>query len=95
MIVVQDNTLTVNGDIRSIRDYNDIREHIQKILDGGVANIKIKIPTSKTLTSSVIGYLLKIRKRDNIKVTIEVGVDTLYEILEQLRLIEVFNVSKV
>lgn len=86
--------VTIDGNIKTIGDYNSIRSTIQGIVDGGSKSISLNIVNSISLTSSIIGYLLKLAKKDGIRISTKVGDSRLHELLSELNLIEVFNVTK-
>jgi len=88
-------TVTIEGNIKTIGDYNTIRSAVQGIVDGGSTSVTLQIPNSISLTSSIIGYLLKLAKKDGINVVAKIGDSRLHELLEELNLIEAFNVQKV
>ncbi len=88
-------TVTIKGNIKSISDYQKIKETIDAILQTpNQKRVHIKIPDSISMTSSVIGYLSKL-VNDGIKIELEVGNPELIELLDDLRLTELFNVKKV
>jgi len=88
-------SVTIEGNIKTIGDYNSIRSTIQGIVDGGNTNISLSILNSISLTSSIIGYLLKLVKKDGVRISTKIGDNRLHELLSELNLIEAFNVQKV
>ena len=86
--------VTIEGNIKTIGDYNSIRATVQGIVDSGNQSISINIPNSISLTSSIIGYLLKLAKKDGVRISTKIGDNRLHELLSELNLIDVFNVSK-
>jgi len=92
-ISVAGRTVTITGNIKSIGDYQALKD----TLDGVVANEKsivINIKDSISITSSVIGYLTKLLQKDNINVQIKVGDENLYELFDEINLVQLFNVTK-
>jgi len=88
-------SVIIEGNIKTIGDYNSIRSTIQSIVDGGNTNISLSILNSISLTSSIIGYLLKLVKKDGVRINTKIGDNRLHELLSELNLIEAFNVQKV
>lgn len=89
------NVLIVNGNIASLDDYVTIRDGINSILDNGAKSVTIRIVDSKTIMSSLIGFLMKLVNHDKISINMEVSSQELYKSLSTMKLIEVFNTKKV
>jgi len=87
------NRLIITGNIKSIEDYEKIRNELESIKQTN-NYIHIDIKNSISITSSFIGYLYKLIEKNKINLSMEVGNNTLYEILEDLDLIKKFNVRK-
>ena len=84
------NTIEVEGNIKSIEDSEQIRMAVDNIIkkyDSIVINIK-----GFTITSSVIGYLMKLVNEGK-KIHINVKNESLYTLLDDLHLIDVFGVK--
>lgn len=88
----KDSELTIYGHIKKTESYFDLKKSIDTLIEEGVKTIDIKIPDSLTITSSIIGLLLRADKEDGIKVNLHVGQQQLYQLLENLNMSEVFNV---
>ena len=87
------NKIIIKGNVKSIKDYEDIKGSIEHII-GNSNNVVIELIDSISLTSSVIGYLSKLVHNDNIRVSLKVCDDGLYNLLSDLGLIKEFNVVK-
>jgi hypothetical protein len=86
-------TITINGNIKSVGDFQSIKSTI----DGVTANnskITLIIADSISITSSVIGYFNKLILKDGIKIDMRIGNDDLISLLDDLNLTSVFNVRK-
>ncbi len=92
--VIGDNTIEVHGDIVNVRDSDYFRDKGKEILDVS-DGLKIYIIDSDTITSSVIGFLLKMAKRDGKKIELYVKSNHLGEMLKNMDLLEIFNVKKI
>jgi hypothetical protein len=84
--------VTIGGDMKSMEDYQEIKNVIRGMIEKGNRGITLKMPDSITMTSSVIGYLLKLVRGDGIEVKVEVK-EELYDTLKSLKLIEAFKVT--
>lgn len=82
----------IRGNIKSIENYQDIKKAVQSLVEKGAGNITVNIPDSLSMTSSVIGFFVKLIRGDSVKVTMYVRDRRLYEILEELNLLEIFGV---
>ena len=84
-------TATLEGTIKSISDFQDIKNKIDTLTQT-YSSITIKIPTSISMTSAVIGYLTKLKLKNSIAISMYVGDKRLYQLLEDLHLTQLFNV---
>ena len=92
-ISVTGNRVTITGNIKTVGDYQKIKE----MLDGLTSKEKsifIDIIDSISITSSVIGYLTKLVQKDNIDLHIKVKNTNLYELFDEINLIRLFNISR-
>ena len=84
--------LAILGNIKSIEDYTILRAELTTMLDKGAKDVTIRIPESFSMPSSVIGFLMKIKNRENVRLRLMVGDSRLYELLNDLNLIQEFGV---
>ncbi|MBF0517824.1 MAG: hypothetical protein HQK97_12060 [Nitrospirae bacterium] len=84
----------ISGHVKTIEDYTKIKQVINSMLAGEGCAITVKIPDSISITSSVIGYLLKLVFENKVDLRIAVKEQKLYNLLEVLNLITVFKVQK-
>ena len=84
--------IIITGNIKSIDDGMKIKESIGSIQKNGVKSIVIKIKDSFSMTSTVIGYLMKVVNLDKIQLSLIVGDQRLYQLLDELSLVHVLNV---
>ncbi|HIP45142.1 MAG TPA: hypothetical protein EYG93_07430 [Sulfurospirillum arcachonense] len=57
-------------------------------------SIEIHIKDSFIVTSSVIGFLIKFIKKDKIPITLYITNDELYEMMDDMNLIQALNIKK-
>lgn len=86
--------LTITGNIKSIDDYHAIKEAVRGIIDSGINSISIKVVDSISMSSSVIGFLLKTVYEDKANLSLYVKDERLIELLDILNLTTAFNVKK-
>jgi len=87
------NIVTITGNIKSVRDYQEIKESIDSIIVSNKSLI-ITIEDSISITSSVIGYFTKLVQKEGIDVSIKVGDASLMELFDDLNLVSLFKVRK-
>ncbi|MDR2105523.1 MAG: hypothetical protein LBP51_07200 [Deferribacteraceae bacterium] len=92
--VVNPQEVAITGNIKTVSDYLEIKGAISSLLKEGGKELAVKIPDSVSITSSVIGYFLKLIYQDGVKVTVLVGDQRLFKLLEDLRLSEAFCAGK-
>jgi len=78
--------------IKSVSDFQEIKTTIDAISG---TSINLEIIDSFSITSSVIGYLNKLIHKDGITIHMSVSDSRLYELLNDLSLISLFNVRKI
>ena len=88
------NRVTIKGNIKSIQDYQKIKDVIDEIAKTN-KHITLNIEDSISVTSSVIGYFNKLVLKDNIDLQINVGDEQLMELFQDLNLVSLFKIKKV
>ncbi|EJF07534.1 hypothetical protein ThvES_00003770 [Thiovulum sp. ES] len=91
----EESLITIEGNIKSVSDYTEIQGNLHSTTNEGHKTVTIKILDSISITSSVIGIFLKVIKKDGIALTVEVGNKHLYDLLNELNLLAVFNVRQI
>jgi len=86
------NMIEVDGVIKTINDSQMLVNAIKDASRNG--HVIIKINDSFSLPSTVIGELLKM-KDNGVNITLEVKDEILYELLDDLNLVTIFNVKKI
>lgn len=84
--------LAIIGNIKSIEDSLEIKKALDALQQQGARNILLRIQDSFSMTSTVIGHLMKLVNLDKITISLIVGDRRLYELLEELNLVQPFNV---
>ncbi len=86
--------IVISGNIKNTADYQTIKDNINELIQSGSKSIIIKTPESFSMTSSVIGFLIKVIFQDKVSIHVYVKDDRLYSLLEDLNLIETFKVQR-
>ena len=81
----------ITGNIKSIEDSIQIKEAISHLLARGSHSVLLKIQDSFSMTSTVIGYLMKLVNHDKVQVVCVIGDKRLFELIEELNLVQTFN----
>jgi len=92
-ISVAGRTVTITGNIKSMSDYQMLKDRLASVADNE-KSILINIKDSISITSSVIGYLTKLVQKDNIDIQIKVGDANLYELFDEINLVQLFRVTR-
>jgi len=85
--------VTIQGNIKSVGDHQKIKNLLDSVSQDSTS-ITIDLKDSISITSSVIGYLIKLIHKDNINISMKVGDIRLYDLLDDLNLISTFNAKK-
>lgn len=87
--------ITVIGTIKTISDGQNIKDAVKKVFEyDNQAVVNLYIKDSFIITSSVIGFLIKLIKIDKMILHVHVKSAELYSMLEDMSLIDSMNVRK-
>lgn len=88
--------LTITGDVKSFDDYLNIKETVKSLVfDKGLNALTIKVVNSMVITSSVIGFFIRLILKDKVKVSMYIQEEKLCELLNALNLGEIFSIRKI
>ncbi|MCS7214613.1 MAG: hypothetical protein RMI30_00470 [Thermodesulfovibrio sp.] len=93
-VSVSNNLIRIYGQVQNIADYALIREKIVEMISNNFRDIKIVFEESNAVTSSIIGFLLKVTQKDKINIHVVAKNEDLYLLFEILGLIDIFKVTK-
>ena len=83
--------LTITGNIKSIDDSVLIKEAINAIRKEGSQSLRMNIKDSFSITSTVIGNLMKLVHHDKVTLSMTIGDQRLYDLLLELNIAQAFN----
>lgn len=86
--------IIISGNIKNTTDYQTIKDNVNELIKSGSKSIIVKTPESFSMTSSVIGFFIKVIFQDKVAIHVYVKDERLYSLLEDLNLIETFKVQK-
>lgn len=86
------NELIITGNIKTVEDSIQLKNALNKMATAGNSSIHLKIIDSMSMTSTAIGYLMKLVNIEHIKLSVTAGDERLYVLLEELGLLQLFNV---
>jgi hypothetical protein len=95
-MIIEDNggnELTITGNIKSIEDSMEIKKAINALKNRGAKSLLLRIRDSFSMTSTVIGHIMKLVEIDKYPVTMIAEDHRLYRLLEELSLTQLFKVS--
>ncbi len=90
-VTVNNNVVIIKGDITNIDDFEKIKSIIEPLKNK--KELVIEIIDSVYITSSLIGYLYKLKEKDEVDLIIKIAKNELKEVFEDLNLLEVFKVE--
>ncbi len=92
VITKKTKTIMIEGNIKGIEDVNEIKNSIESFnLESG-DRFSIEIKDSFAMPSALIGYLMKLIQKDDIKLNICACDPRLVELLDDLGLTKAFNI---
>ena len=86
------NEVVITGNVKSVEDSIRIKDTVGGLIAKGSHNVQLRMVDSLSLTSTAIGFLMKIVHQDKVQLSITVGDRRLYTLLEELGLVQKFNV---
>lgn len=93
-IDTRESDLTILGNIGAMESSMEIKDAAEDLLFRTKAEaLNINIADSCTISSTLIGFLLKIALVDRIRVSVNVGNESLFRLMEDLELTNVLNVK--
>lgn len=92
-ISIASNIVTITGNIKTIGDFQEIKTNVDA-LTSSYKSVVIDVVDSISIMSSVIGYFNKLILKDKIKITLRASNSKLLELLEDLNLGSLFNVTR-
>ena len=81
--------LTIQGNIKTVDDYMEIREAATRLVASGTRTLHFRIEDSFSMPSAVIGFLVQLVNRD--KVSMDIRDQRLFELLQELSLTGLFK----
>lgn len=85
----------LTGQIKSFQDYELIKDSIDDHITQGCDSITLNIEDSMSIISSVIGYLIKLVNMQKVKIFLFIKEEALFKVLDNLGLVQAFNVRKI
>lgn len=92
--ILGSNEIEVLGNISTVTDYQEIKHVVTDMLRNSDKSLVISIKDAFSITSSVIGFFLKLVYQDNVHLELKISDNRLLRLLEELRLAEAFNAVK-
>ena len=87
--------INIEENIKSISDNDIIKVAIEDAWNTNPDKpIELHIKDSFIITSSVIGFIIKFIKKDKIPISIYISNDELYEMMDDMNLIQAMNIKK-
>ncbi len=87
--------INIEENIKSLSDNDEIKVAIEDAWNKNSDKaIDINIKDSFIITSSVIGFLIKFIKKDKMPITLYITNDELYEMMDDMNLVQALNIKK-
>jgi len=90
-LTTQDDMLIITGNIKTLDDYQAIRDAATRILAAGGHSLTLRIVDSFSMPSAVIGFFVKLVQREKVRLSMEIGDSRLLELLDELCLTGLFK----
>ena len=91
ILTTSGSTITVEGNIKSQDDFNKIKNTVEGMTQS--SSIHFNLINTMSMTSSVIGFLTKTILKDKKSISMEINDERLYGLLNDLNLIQTFNIK--
>lgn len=90
---IEENAYILHGKIKEISDYHDLKALLEKRRRTGEIEVYFKVPQAKEINFFVLGYLLKLARKDGFKFHFLIANPYLYENLHRLGLHTFFKLE--
>lgn len=64
----QGSEIVITGNIKNTSDYQSIKDNVNALVQSGAKSIIVKTPESFSMTSSVIGFFIKVIFQDKVSI---------------------------
>ncbi|MDA3967943.1 MULTISPECIES: hypothetical protein [Helicobacter] len=89
---IQDNAFMLRGKIKEISDYHDIKALIEKMRKNGINEVYFGIPQAKEISFYILGYWLKLARKNDFKLHLFIESPLLYSNIVKLGFSEFLEV---
>ncbi|MCI5969225.1 hypothetical protein [Helicobacter sp.] len=90
---IEENAYILHGKIKELSDYHDLKTLLEKRKQAGETEVLFKIPQAKEINFFILGYLLKLARKDGFRFHLLVTSPYLYDHLYCLGLHTFFEVQ--
>ncbi|XOB64584.1 hypothetical protein ACMC5R_10845 [Deferribacteres bacterium DY0037] len=88
------NSLIISGQVSKFDDYDTVKAAVEQLRMDTDGKLTLVFNDAQTIISALIGYFIKLRRVDDIKLTIIAKNHKLYAMMDNLALVDIFNVQK-
>jgi uncharacterized alpha/beta hydrolase family protein len=86
--------ITIEGNIAKFEDYDAIKLEVEEVRNRTNNSFTLVFRDAQSLISALVGYLIKLKRVDNVIMTIIAQNPKLYTMMDTLALVDVLNVRK-
>lgn len=84
--------VVITGNIKTIDDSIQIKKFVSELVASGNHAVHLNIKDSLSMSSTVIGFLMTLVHNEKVQLSITVGDNRLYTLLDELDLVQEFKV---
>lgn len=92
-LTTNSSTITIEGNIKTQADFQSIKGAIESLMSTH-KSIHLDLIDTMSISSSVIGFITKVIHKDGINISMSISNERLYDLLNDLNLVKLFNVKK-
>jgi hypothetical protein len=92
-LTVEGSTIVIEKNIKSLQNFQEIKKAVESVSETS-DKIHFELKDTISMISSVIGYLTKVIQKDGLNISMTVYDERLYHLLDELNLVQLFQVSK-
>lgn len=93
-IVRNGNKIEITGSVVRFEDYDMLKAATKEAVREKHNEIVLFFKDALSLNSASVGFLIKLIRVDGVKVSVKAGNPKLYELLDNLVLVDILNVSR-
>lgn len=92
---IESNRVLIEGSVKTLNEFREVQDQIETVLKNSPERLELEMMDSELLTSSMIGYLLKLAKKDHVAIHVKTNSRELKRFVAMMKLESVLKLEMV